>query len=70
MVLVVAVGDGDGPATHGAEDSAEPVDSSQTAEKPPSGNSNSSKIFRKWILSWELSESINIEVLSNQVSNR
>jgi hypothetical protein len=51
MVLVVAVGDGDGPATHGAEDSAEPVDSSQTAEKPPSGNSNSSKIFRKWILS-------------------
>jgi hypothetical protein len=51
MVLVVVVDDGDGPATHGVEDSAEPVDSSQTAEKPPSGNSNSSKIFRKWILS-------------------
>jgi hypothetical protein len=47
MVLVVVVGDGDGPATHGAEDSAEPVDSSQTAENPPSGNSNSKGIFRK-----------------------
>ncbi len=39
MVPVVAVGDGNGPATHGAEDSAEPVDLSQTAEKQPSGNS-------------------------------
>jgi hypothetical protein len=32
MVLVVMVGDGDGPATHVVEDSAGPVDSSQTAE--------------------------------------
>jgi hypothetical protein len=39
MVPVVVVDGGDGPATHVVEDSAEPVDSSQTAEKPPSGNS-------------------------------